>query len=527
MSNIEIMDKTADNLTIEQLQQQISRLEKQVQELTAKLNWYEEQYRLAQQLRFGPSSERTPPELRQLFNEVEAEAKPSLPEPTMETIAYRRRKKAGRRQDLLGDLPVETIEYRLSEEEQVCKHCGGQLHEMSTEVRQEIKIIPAQVIRVDHVQHIYACRDCEYHEISTPIVKAKMPAPAIPGSLASPSALAFVMTQKYVMGLPLYRQEQQFQRMGVDLSRQTLANWMLNGSERWLTPLYDRMREHLLKRDILHADETTLQVLREPGRAAATDSYMWLYRTGREGPSIVLFDYQETRSKKHPRRFLSDFKGYLHVDGYAGYDDLPNITLVGCWAHARRKFDEALKALPSSASLGEPVTAKEGLDFCNQLYAIERDLKDSSPEKRYEQRIARSRPVLDAFSAWLDEQSLRVLPKSALGQAIMYCKNQWSRLEAFLLDGRLELDNNRSERTIKPFVIGRKNWLFSNTPRGAKASATIYSIIETAMENGLMPFEYLKYVFETLPNMDITEPSDLDRLLPWSKELPASCRLQK
>jgi len=287
------------------------------------------------------------------------------------------------------------------------------------------------------------------------------------------------------------------------------------------------MREHLLKRDILHADETTLQVLREPGRAAATDSYMWLYRTGREGPSIVLFDYQETRSKKHPRRFLSDFKGYLHVDGYAGYDDLPNITLVGCWAHARRKFDEALKALPSSASLGEPVTAKEGLDFCNQLYAIERDLKDSSPEKRYEQRIARSRPVLDAFSAWLDEQSLRVLPKSALGQAIMYCKNQWSRLEAFLLDGRLELDNNRSERTIKPFVIGRKNWLFSNTPRGAKASATIYSIIETAMENGLMPFEYLKYVFETLPNMDITEPSDLDRLLPWSKELPASCRLQK
>jgi transposase len=184
-----------------------------------------------------------------------------------------------------------------------------------------------------------------------------------------------------------------------------MANWMLNAADRWLTPLYDRMRDHLLKQEVLHADETTLQVLREEGRKASTSSYLWLYRTGREVPPIILFDYQETRSAKHPRRFLIGFKGYLHVDGYAGYDGLPDVTLVGCWAHARRKFDEALKALPPSSS-GEPATVKEGLEFCNRLFAIERDLKDVSAEERYKCRLERSRPLLDEFSAWLDDQVL-------------------------------------------------------------------------------------------------------------------------
>ena len=512
--------------TMDELQNQCALLEQQVVELTAKLNWYEEQFRISQQRRFGRSSEQTNPEQMQLFNEAESEAKPSLPEPAMEEVTYHRRKRQGHREAQLENLPVETIEYRLPPEEQVCSCCGEDLHEMSTEVRQELKVIPAQVSVVKHVRYVYSCRRCEREDIQTPIVTAPMPAPVLPGSLASPSAIAHIMTQKYVEGMPLYRQEQQLSRLGIELSRQTMANWMIQGAEWWLRPLYDRMHEHLLKRDILHADETTLQVLREPGRSAESTSYMWLYRTGREGPAIILYDYQTTRASKHPRRFLSGFKGYLHVDGYARYNGLPGITLVGCWSHARRKFDESLKALPTGQR-HVPVVAKEGLEFCNQLFAIERQLHDAAPEERYKIRLGRSRPIMEAFLAWLKQQSPRVLPKSAFGKAISYCRNQWDKLEAFLKDGRLELDNNRSERSIKPFVIGRKNWLFSNTPRGAKASATIYSIIETAKENGLNPHSYLQFLFERLPNLDIKDQRAMDALLPWSDTLPSECRVKK
>jgi transposase len=511
-------------VTIEGLQEEIALLKQQNAELTAKLNWFEEQFRLSRHQRFGRSSEQTIPEQISLFNEAEVEAKPELAEPTVEEITYTRRKKSGHREAMLKDLPVETVEYRLPEEEQVCSCCGGKLHEMSTEIRQELKIIPAQVSVVKHVRYVYACRRCEQEEINTPVTTASMPSPVLPGSLASPSAMAYIMSQKFVEGLPLYRQEQQFERLGVDLSRQTLANWMLQGAGRWLSHIYHRMYEHLMKKDILHADETTLQVLHEPGRSAESTSYLWLYRTGREGPPIILYDYQTTRASKHPAKFLKEFKGYLHVDGYPGYNGLPNIILVGCWAHARRKFDEALKALPAGQR-SAPVAAKEGLDFCNQLFEIERELKDATPEERYDARTQRSRPVLDAFLAWLKYQSPRVLPKSAFGQAIQYCRNQWDKLEAFMQDGRLEIDNNLSERSIKPFIIGRKNWLFANTPRGAKASATIYSVVETAKENGLNPFTYLTYLFERLPNIDIKDPSSIDSLLPWSAALPDHCRV--
>jgi hypothetical protein len=298
----------------------------------------------------------------------------------------------------------------------------------------------------------------------------------------------------------------------------------LYGAETWLRPVFDEMQEQLLVHDILHADETTLQVLSEPDRPATSTSYIWLYRTGKEDTPIVLYDYRQTRAGKHPSRFLEEFQGYLHVDGYAGYHKVSDVTLVGCWAHARRKFTDALKALPESASTSA-VKAKEGLGFCNQLFAIERELKTVSPEERYTIRLERSQPVLEAFSVWLREQTPRVLPKSALGQAIKYCRNQWERLVVFLEDGRLEIDNNRAERSIKPFVIGRKGWMFSNTAKGAEASAIIYSIVETAKENGLNPFYYLKYLFEELPNIDTTDKTNLLQLLPWSMTLPNECRV--
>ncbi|ANB60157.1 IS66 family transposase [Anoxybacteroides amylolyticum] len=512
-------------LTTEEYEAQVARLEQQVAELSAKLKWYEEQFRLAQKKRFGASSEKTDPNQLELdlFNEAEVLATPKGEEPPMEKITYERRKPAGPRTAKLDHLPVETVTYELNEDERVCSCCGNPLHEMSSETRHEIAIIPAQVKVVQHVRKVYACRRCEREEIRTPIVTAPMPNPIYPGSLASPSSMAYVMTQKYVDSQPLYRQEQQFSRLGLSISRQTLANWMMYGAE-WLSLLTDRMREHLLKQDILHADETTLQVLREPGKSAETQSYLWLYRTGRMGPPIVLYDYKPTRNGEHPRNFLSGFRGYLHVDGYSGYHKVQGVTLVGCWAHARRKFDEALKAMPA----GQPKTetaARQGLEFCNQLFAIERGLRDASPEERYAVRMERSKPILEAYLAWLQKQRPRTLPKSLLGQAIAYSLNQWDKLTAFLQDGRLEIDNNRSERSIKPFVIGRKNWLFANSPRGAQASATIYSVIETAKENGLNPFQYLKYLFEQLPQLaDPKDTEALDNLLPWSPTLPLVCR---
>ena len=513
----------------QQLEQRNAQLQMQVEQLEAKVRWYEEQIRLGKHKQFGTSSEKTPVEQLQftdlLVNEAEMEADPKREEPTVETITYQRRKTAGQREAKLQDLPVEIIEYHLPAEEQVCPCCNGPLHAMSTEVRQELKVIPAEVKVVKHIRHVYSCRHCEQTATETPVITAPMPKPAAPGSLASPSALAFTMVQKYVMGMPLYRQEQQFAHLGVELSRQTLANWLLRASDTWLRPLYERMHAHLLNQEVLHADETVVQVLREDGRAAETQSYMWVYRTGRVGPKIVTYDYQRTRGGEHPRDFLARFKGYLHVDGYPGYHKVVGATLVGCWAHARRKFDEALKALPDDKQKAA-VTAREGLEFCNRLFAIEREIHDASPEERLKVRTERSRLVVDEFSAWLRTQRPRVLPKSTLGGAIAYCLNQWDKLVVFLQDERLELDNNRSERSIKPFVIGRKNWLFSNTPRGANASATIYSVIETAKENGLNPLIYLTWLFEEMPQLaDPKDPAALDRLLPWSELLPASCRL--
>nr|WP_245183616.1 IS66 family transposase [Lentibacillus salicampi] len=492
--------------------------------LEAKLKWYEEQFRLSQQHRFGSSSEQVNSDQLSLFNEAEDTTNSTIEEPDVETITYKRKKQSGQREQKLENLPKETIDYRLSDEEQICSCCGGTLHDMSTEVRKELKVIPAQVKVMEHVQHVYSCRHCERHEIETPIVTANMPKPVFPGSLASPSAMAYTMTQKYVESMPLYRQEKHLERFGVSIPRQTLANWIVYGANTWLQLIYDEMYAHLLEHDILHADETTLQVLSEPDRPAKSKSYMWLYRTGRDDTPIVLYDYRQTRAGKHPQRFLTGFQGYLHVDGYSGYNGLGNVTLIGCWAHARRKFSEALTALPESASTSA-VKAKEGLAFCNRLFDIERDLKDVSPEERYEARLERSQPVLDAFSAWLREQTPRVLPKSALGQAIKYCRNQWERLERFLLDGRLEIDNNRAERSIKPFVLGRKNWLFSNTAKGAAASAITYSVIETAKENGLNPFNYLRVLFEKLPNMDTADEAKMASLMPWSPTLPEECQI--
>lgn len=494
----------------------VSRQASEIEQLSAKVRWFEEQFHLARHKQFGASSERTVKEQGTLFNEAEtiAESGPAEEE-IRQTITYER-KKPGRK-PIPKDLPIERIEYRLPVEEQVCECCGGRLHEMSAELRHEVKLVPAQVKIVQHARYVYGCRNCEKNAIEVPIKTAPAPRPVIEKGLASPSAAAYVMTMKFVEGVPLYRQEQHYARMGIELSRGVLSNWMLKGSE-WLELIYGRLKQKLIEQEVLHADETTLQVLKEPGRAAESKSYMWLYRTGRMGPPIVLFEYQPTRAAEHPKRFLEGFKGYLQVDGYSGYHDIPDVTLAGCWAHLRRKFDEALKGLPARYRASDTKT-REALDQINRLFLIERELTQLSPEERLKARELRSRPVVEGFRRWLDDVRTVVLPKGLFGEAVNYGYNQWQKLVRFLEDGRIELSNNRAERSIKPFVIGRKNWLFANTPRGATASAVIYSIVETAKENRLNPYAYLTHLFEKLPNLESRGNEELDSLLPWNVTL--------
>ena len=506
--------------------QKSTELEDEILRLKAENQWYREQIGLAAKRLYGSSSERMPAGREgSLFNEAEQEAMPEAPEPVSLVAAHVRRKKAkGQRELMLGGLEVEVIEYELPEDQRVCPQCGGQLHRMGEEERVEVKITPPQVTVVRHVRDKCTCRDCAQNAIKTPVIVAPMPPAAFPGSLASPSAVAYIMYEKFVQGCPLYRQEQDFERLGFPLSRQTMANWMIAGAK-WLDFVYLRLLALLLQQNIAHADETKIQVLHEPGRAAQQQSYMWLYCTGRGSIPIFLYDYQPTRGREHPARFLKGFIGRLHVDGYSAYEKLPGITLSGCWAHARRKFVDAIKLLPAEQRAKGGTKSHDGLAFCDKLFEIERDLHDVTPQERRIGREQRSKPVVEALRTWLELNKPRVIPKSPIGVAVRYCLGQWNKLTAFLADGRLEIDNNRAERAIHPFVTGRKNWLFANTPDGADASATIYSIVETAKANDLNPLTYLTFLFEQLPSIDLSDKNQIDGLLPWQPSVQTQCRI--
>lgn len=504
--------------------------------LQQELKWYKEFLILSQHRQFGSSSEKTSKDQLSMFNEAEANANEGAAEPELkQAIAGYSRKKGKRGIDKLPeDLPVEIVEHTLPAEEQSCPECGNNLHIMGTETRDELKFVPARAVIVRHIVSTYSCRKCEKNNTKVPIIKASAPQPVIKGSFASPQAIAHIAAQKFVMGVPLYRQEQEWKRAGIDLSRQTMSNWLLRASHDCLEPLYDNLRRLLLERSVLHADETTLQVLHEEGKAAQSKSYMWLYRTGGDAKipqetlschklaihlmPIVLYDYQPDRRAKRPQVFLKDYKGYLHTDGYEAYHGLSeDIVVVGCWAHARRKFDEALKPISPAQQIG--TGAMHGKSVCDKLFSIERSLVDLPPEKRLTKRRELAKPIVDDFLHWLKQQKIG---KTLFGNAVHYTLSQWKYLERYLLDGRLEISNNRAERSIKPFVIGRKNWLFANTPKGAKASAILYSIIETAKENDLDPYRYLSYIFSVAPNCDLKNEESVNALLPINA--PADCR---
>ena len=503
--------------------ERISRLENQVELLMEAL-------RLARHKQFGASSEKSEEtfmeQLSFLFNEAEvfSAAEKDAEENVTVVAAHKRHKKHEYTLDNIPEgMPVEQVEHRLEGEDLICPQCGDTMTEIGKEVVRTMKIIPAQTIIREDIYYTYACKNCSENAdegCETPVFKTPREKNIIPGSFATPEAIAHIMTQKFVMGFPLYRQEQEINRKGIHLSRQTMSNWILKATEDYLTPVYEQLHKELLKRDVLHADETTLQVLHERDKKPQTDSYMWLYRTsGDTDKPIVLYEYQPGRGAKHPKEFLAGYKGYLHTDGYAGYHDLgKNITVVGCWAHLRRKFAEAVKSLPKGKAKGS--SASQGLAYCNLLFEIEQGLADKTAEERYEERLKQAKPVLDALLAWANSRT--AAPKSALGKAFHYLKEQWPYLTNYLKDGRLEISNNRAERSIKPFVIDRKNFLFANTPKGATGSAVMFSLIQTAIENGLDPYKYLTWLLKQAKNADLTDDQVIQNLLPWNT--PMECR---
>jgi len=514
-------------ITVEKLLGIIEGKDRRIAELERQVQWFMEQIRLAKRRQFGASSEQTNAFQINLFNEAEASADLSKPEPSLTEVKAHYRKRTRLTTDKLPeDLPVEIIEHELPESERVCPDCGGELHTMGRETREELRIIPAKAVIVRHVRHVYSCRNCEETSEHVPVVKADMPEPVIKGGFASPETIAHIAVQKFMMASPLYRQEQEWKQNGILLSRQTMSNWLIKACENWLEPIYEAMKRRLCSHDVLHGDETVLQVLKEPGKAAQSKSYMWLFRTSGEAKhQIILYDYQPDRKHTHPEEFLKGFSGYLHADGYEGYHKLPvNITIVGCWAHLRRKFFDAMKALPKDKQADS--NAAKGVAYCDKLFQSEKQFAMLTPEDRHRERERLSRLLIDEFYDWIG--NLNALPKTYLGKAVQYAQSQRKYLERYLLDGRLEISNNRAERSIKPFVIGRKNWLFSNTPNGARASAVYYSLVETARENGLNPFDYLSWIFTQAPNLG--KPgyvSAVEDLLPGSAKIPQKVFIPK
>lgn len=504
----------AEYEALQSLKADNARLERQVEYLLG-------QMRLARHKQYGSSSEKSEYDAEQLnlFNEAEFFAVPT-PEPELVEVEKHYRKRTRLTTDKLpDDLPVEVVEHVLPESEQVCPVCDEPLHVMGKEVvSRNVRLIPARAVIEEHVRYTYSCRNCEQMDIKVPVLKAPMPKPVIAGSFATPEAIAHIMTQKFATGVPLYRQEQEWKRQGLLLSRQTMSNWLIRATEDWLKPIYGALKQRLLQRDVLHGDETTLQVLKEPGKTTQSKSYMWLFRTSSDAEHpIVLYNYQPDRKAVRAAAFLEGFEGYLHADGYEVYHKLPpGITVVGCLAHARRKFDEALKSVAPKAHADSLALA--GKCFCDKLFELERTFAELTPDERFEQRQLSSKPLLEELFAWA--KACNAAPKMPVGKAVHYLLSQRKYLERYLLDGRLEISNNRAERSIKPFVIGRKNWLFANTPKGAQASAVAYSVIETAKENGLNPHEYLTFLFHELPN----RAAELGPLLPGGAEVPEHCK---
>lgn len=467
----------------------------------------EEENALLRQRLFGRKSEQSAdpatPQLP-LFDEAESIAAPATDETEEEAVDPAKRR--GKRKPLSAKLPRIEVIHELPEHELTCA-CGCCKHVIGEETSEQLDIVPMQIRVIKHIRKVYGCRGCE-----TAPVTADKPAQLIEKSMASPSVLAMLLTTKYVDGLPLHRFEKVLGRHGIDISRQTLARWVIQCSEHF-QPLLNLMRDRLLESPVIHCDETRVQVLKEPDRDPSSQSWMWVQASGPPDRKVVLFDYTSSRAQEVPLRLLESYQGYLMTDDYGGYNALalqPGIERLACMAHVRRKFVDARKVQPK----GKTGRADIALTMINKLYGIERELKDVSEEQRYIGRQEQSLPILAQLKTWMKKTQPQVTSQSALGKAVNYMASNWSRLERYVEAGFLPIDNNPAERAIRPFAVGRKAWLFSDTPKGAKASAQVYSLVETAKINGQEPYAWLRHVLERLPHAQSV--ADYEALLPWN-----------
>lgn len=513
--------------TIRELNNLIKTLQETIASLTEERNHYKEQSEYFQKKLFGSSSEKRNPSgeipgQMSLFNEVEAEASreeanPFVPE---ELPVKNPRKPKTTQKDKFKDFPKEKRYIDLPDDRKNCPVCGTPLKVIGEEfIRREIEYIPAAIKVIEYYSLSYECPVCRKDTEASTIYKGRDSWVHLTHGMASPAMLAWVMYQKYFRSMPLYRQEMDWKQLvGLDLSRATMANWIISNTEEFLKPVVDHFRKVLLNSRYLMADETPVQVLHEPERRAQTRSYMWIFRTGeKEEIPIILYKYYETRAGDHAAEFLKGFSGYLMCDGYGGYNKVKGILRCSCWAHIRRYL---IDAIPKGGKYNMALPAVQGLSYIDRLFKYEEEIhaKYRNPETIKKVRLNREKPVLDAFWSWLDAQ--KPDKGSRFDAAVTYIRNRKGFLETYLEDGSCSFSNNATERSAKAFVTGRKNWLFSDTPAGAESSAAIYSIVETAKANGVNIYHYLRFLLEKCPTSQ-TDDEELEKLSPWNEAVKA------
>lgn len=448
-----------------------------------------EKFRLAKLRQFSSSSESGVIQLEMQFDEAESVPVEELPE-EVNTIEITYTKSKPKRRTLPDNLPREVIEHDIAEEDKICA-CGCLKNRIGEEVTEQLEIIPAQLKVIKHLRFKYACNICD-----DGVNIAPMPTLFLPKSMATPSLVAHTIINKYQDHLPLYRQEKIWQRLGVEMGRNTICGWIMAAAEA-CAPMRDALIHHLLDSNYIQADETPVQVMDEPGRKNTSNSYMWVYRAAKPDKKVILFDYRETRQALWPKEILKNFKGYLQTDGYAGYDwvnEKPDIIHLGCMAHARRPFAELVKIAKTTGK------SHQAIAYFQKLYALEKLARDNkyTHEERHQLRLEKALPILNEMKIWLEQSLKHAAPQSKLSNGLLYMQQRWSELNNYLIDGMLEIDNNGAENQIRPFALGRKNWMFSGSPRGANAGALFYSLIATAVANQWNPYDYLLHLFNNI-----------------------------
>ncbi len=509
------------NNTIENLNSMLEDAKHREQELLARISNLQEQNEYLTKKLFGHSSEKRDDIEGQLslFNEAESESETPDPlEKEFITVPSHSRKKKTKMTDKFANLPVQKEYIDIPEDDRFCDVCGHALERIGEEfVRREIEIIKPSIKVIEYYSITYGCPECKVNAEIPKIVKGRDKQQHMLHGMASAGTVAWVMYQKYVNALPLYRQEKDFKLMyGVDISRSTIANWITLNAEEFFTPLCDYFKRKLVAGRYAMADETPVQVLKEPGRRPETKSYMWVFRSGEfDSDQMVLFHYSETRAGETAKEFLDGFQGYLMTDGYGGYNKLKKCKRTSCWAHVRRYL---IDAIPKGSQYDYSLPAVQGLVYVDKLFEMERKIhmqKGVSFDAVKDFRIEKEKPVLDAFWKWFDDQT--VTKGCRFEKALIYIRNRKPFLETYLEDGGCSFSNNTSERSCKAFVTGRKNWLFSDTPKGATASASVYSIVETAKANDVDVYLYLKYLLQKTPTKK-TSDEELEKLCPWNSE---------